>query len=61
MSTYVSSLKGMYEASIPQEEETESHVDCVYYAEMKDSGSSHLVPLIDCTKVDGDSDFEIKK
>ena len=28
---------------------------------MKDSGSSHLVPLIDCTKVDGDSDFDIIK
>ena len=26
---------------------------------MKDSVSSHLVPLIDCTKVDGDSDFDI--
>ena len=28
---------------------------------MKDSGSSHLVPLIDCTKVDKDSDFDIIK
>ena len=28
---------------------------------MKDSGSLHLVPLIDCTKVDGDSDFDIIK
>ena len=28
---------------------------------MKDSGSSHLVPLIDCTKVDGDSYFYIIK
>ena len=28
---------------------------------MKDSLSSHLVPLIDCTKVDGDSDFYIIK
>ena len=26
---------------------------------MKDSLSSHLVPLIYCTKVDGDSDFDI--
>ena len=57
----VSSLKGVYDASIPQEEETESHVDGVHSAEMKDGGSSHLVPLIDCTKVDGDSDFYIIK
>ena len=28
---------------------------------MKDSGSLHLVPLIDCAKVDGDSDFDIMK
>ena len=28
---------------------------------MKDSGYLHLVPLIDCTKVDGDSDFDIIK
>ena len=26
---------------------------------MKDIGYSHLVPLIDYTKVDGDSDFDI--
>ena len=38
----------------PQEEETESHVYGVNYAEMKDSGSSHIVPLIDCTKVYGE-------
>ena len=57
----VSSLKGVYDASIPPEEETESHVDGVPYAEMKDSGSLHIVPLIYFTKVDGDSDFEIIK
>ena len=28
---------------------------------MKDSVSSHLVPSIGCTKVDGDSDFDIIK
>ena len=28
---------------------------------MKDSGSPHLVPLIDCTKVDKDSYFDIIK
>ena len=28
---------------------------------MKYSGSLHLVPLIYCTKVDGDSDFDIIK
>ena len=28
---------------------------------MKYSGSSHLVPLIDCTKLDEDSDFDIIK
>ena len=28
---------------------------------MKDSGSLHLVPLIDFTKVDEDSDFDIIK
>ena len=59
--TNVSSLKGIYDASTPQEEETESHVDGVHYAEMKDSGSSHLVTLIDFTKLDGDSDFDIIK
>ena len=26
---------------------------------MKNNGSSQLVPLIDCTKVDEDSDFDI--
>ena len=26
---------------------------------MKDIGSLHIVPLIDCTKVDGDSYFDI--
>ena len=26
--------------------------------DIKDGGSSHLVPLIDCTKVDVDSDFD---
>ena len=54
--TDVSSLKGIYDVSIPQEEETKSHVDGVHSADMKDSGSSHLVPLIDCTKIDGHSD-----
>ena len=28
---------------------------------MKDGGSSHIVPLIDGTNVDGDSDFDIIK
>ena len=28
---------------------------------MKDSGSSHIVRLINCTKVNGDSDFDIIK
>ena len=28
---------------------------------MKNSGSLHLVPLIDCTKLDEDSDFDIIK
>ena len=59
MTTDVTSLKGIYDASIPQEEETESHVDGVHSAEMKYSGSLHLVPLIDCTKVDEDSYFDI--
>ena len=54
-------LKGVYDASITQEEETESHIDGVNFTEMKDSGYLHLVPLIDCTKVDGDSDFDIIK
>ena len=54
-------LQGIYDASIPQEEEIESRVDGVHSAEMKDSGSLHLVPLIYCTKVDGDSDFDIIK
>ena len=61
VSTDVPSLKGIYDASIPQEEETESHVDDVHSANMKYSGSSHLVPLIYCTNVDGDSDFDIIK
>ena len=61
VSTDVSSLKGIYDATITQEERTESHVDSVHYEEMKDSAFSHLVPLIDCTKVDGDSDFDIIK
>ena len=61
MSIDVPSLRGIYNASITQEEETESHVDGVHFAEMKDSGSSHLVTLINCTKVDGDSDFDIIK
>ena len=59
--TYVTSLKGIYDASIPQKEETESHVNGVHSMEMKDSGSLHLVPLIDCTKVDEDSDFDTIK
>ena len=42
--TDVTSLKFIYDASIPQEEETESHVDGVHSAHMKDSGSPHLVP-----------------
>ena len=57
----VSSLKGVYDVISHQEEETESHVDGVHSAEMKYSGSSHLVPLIDCTKVDIDSYFDITK
>ena len=61
VSTDVSSLKGIYDASITQEEETELNVDGVHSAEMKDSGYLHLVPLIDCTKVDRDSDFDIIK
>ena len=59
--TYVTSLKVIYDTSTPQEEETESHVDGVHYAEMKDSVSTHLVPLIDFTKVDEDSYFDIIK
>ena len=59
MSTYVSSLKGIYDASIHKEEETESDVDGVNSAKMKDSGSLHLVPIIYCTKVNRDSDFDI--
>ena len=59
MSTDVSYLKGIYDASIPQEKETESHVDGIHSAEMKDNGSPHLAPLIDCTKVDKDLDFDI--
>ena len=43
VSTDVSYLKGIYNASNPQEEETESHVDGVHSAEMKDSGSFHIV------------------
>ena len=39
VSTDVSSLKGIYDASIPQEEETESHVDVAHSAEMKYSNS----------------------
>ena len=61
MSEDVTSLKGIYDASIPKEEETESHVDGVHSAKMKDSGSPHLLPLIDCTKVDEDSYFDIIK
>ena len=61
MSTDVTSLKGIYDASIPQEEETQSHVDGVNFAGMKDSGSTNIVPLIDCTKVDKDSYFDIIK
>ena len=49
----------MYDASIPQEEETESHVDVVHYAKMKYSGSLHLVPLIYCTKLEVESYFDI--
>ena len=59
VSTDVTSLKVVYDASISQEEESQSYVDGVHSADMKDSGSSHLVPLIDCTKVDEDSDFDI--
>ena len=61
MSTDVTSLNGIYDASIPQVEETESNVDGVHSAEMKYSGSSHLVSLIDCIKVDEGSDFDIIK
>ena len=61
MSTDVSSLKVIYDASIHQEEETESNLDGVHSAEMKDSGYLHLVPLIDCKRVDVDSDFDIIK
>ena len=61
MSIDVSSLKGVYDASISQEEETESHIDGVHSAEIKYSESSHIVPLVDCTKVDRDSDFDIIK
>ena len=57
----VSLLKDIYDASIPQESETESHVDGVHSTDMKDSESSHLVLLIDCTKVDGDSYFDTIK
>ena len=61
VSTDVSSLKGLYDASIPQEEEIESHIDGEQYASMKDSVSLHLVPLIDCTKLDRDSNFDLIK
>ena len=61
VSTDVFSLKGIHDEIIPQEEETEYHVDGVHSAEMKDRGSLHLVPLIDCTNVDGDSYFDIIK
>ena len=61
VSTDVSSLKCIYDASIPQEEETESHVDGVHYAEMKDTGSSHLASLLYHTKVGEDSDFDVIK
>ena len=61
VSTDVTSLKGLYDASIPQEEETESHVDYVHSTEMKDSGSPHLLPIMGCTKVDEDSYFDIIK
>ena len=61
MLTDVTSLKVVYDASIPQEEETESHVDGVNSAEMKDRGSLYLLPLLDCTKLDEDSYFDIIK
>ena len=61
LSKDVTFLKGIYDASIPQEEETESHVDGVHSAEMKYSGSPYLVPLLYCTKVDEDSYFDIIK
>ena len=61
MSKDATSLTGIYDASISQEEETESHVDGVHYADVKYSGSSHIVDLIDFTKVDRDSDFDIIK
>ena len=61
VSTYLSSLMGIYDASNPQEEETESHVYGVHSAEMKDSGSLYLVHSIDCTKIDRDSYFDIIK
>ena len=61
VSTYVSSLKGIYHASTPQEEETESHIDGLHDAELEYCGSSHLVPSIDCKNVDRDSDFDIIK
>ena len=60
-STYISSLKGIYNAIITQEEETESHVNGVHFSGMKDNGYLHLMPLIDCTKVDEESDFDIMK
>ena len=59
VSTYVTSLKGIYDSINPQYEDTESNVDGVYSVEMKYSESLHLVPLIDFTKVDGGSDFDI--
>ena len=59
--TDVSYSKGIHDSSIPQEEETESHIDGVHSSDMKDSLSSHMVPLIDCTKVEEDSDFDMKK
>ena len=59
VSTDVNYLKGIYDASIPQEEETESHVDGLHSAETRDSGSSHLVTIIYCTKVDEDSYLDI--
>ena len=57
----VTSLKGVYNASIPQEEETESHVYGVHYADMRDIGYPHLLPLIDCKRIDEDSYFYIIK
>ena len=61
VSTDVTSLKGIYDASISQEEKTESYVDGVHFAEIKDSGSPHLVPLIDWKKVHENSYFDIIK